>query len=755
MASQIDETVPAYGAPTTLSVRSNFGIAKTEITAIQALTVGGPFIPITGGTMRGPLLLNSDPSSPLHAATKDYVDTTVANEAIWRGIYHVAANFPVIDQPPPLNGYAWTCVTADPEVAESLTVNLAPIPAGTLIGNGDALRYSTSQGWVQISASSITIDIADARYVQYGGGTLSGFLTLVGAPTAPLHATTKAYVDVAVGNIAPSAAGAVQRVGDTMTGLLTLSGPPTNPSHAANKQYVDAADTLAVKLAGSVMTGLLTLSGSPSNPNHAATKQYVDTGDAAAVKLVGSVMTGLLALSGAPTAANHAATKAYVDNADALKANVFSPTFTGIPTAPTPVPGDNSTTLATTAYVKSQGFAPLASPAFTGIPTASTASPGNNTSQLATTAFVQSQIALKADIASPAFTGVPTAPTPTPGDNSNTLATTAHVKSQGFAPLTAPAFTGIPTAPTASPANNTAQLATTAFVQSQGYATTGYVQGQGYATTGYVQAQGYATTAQLGGYLPLNGGSMSGGITATGGFVSTGGAFHNQGPNAMYAFFARDTNLQWGWYALGTTARFWNPGYSDVLTIDYTGGGLTVSATFDPVKAVAPYGQYARMRSLVSGVRDWSFGTWNDGGWKVADETISSPRLIVDMAGSCYNTDGSWHAFSDARLKRDIGDYRRGLAEIVQLRPVEFYFNGKLDDGELHFGMIAQEVEAVMPELCGETSVSVPQLDDAGDVIVADPEIFKTVNPGRAIFALINAVKELAGRLDELEGRTA
>jgi hypothetical protein len=45
-----------------------------------------------------------------------------------------------------------------------------------------------------------------------------------------------------------------------------------------------------------------------------------------------------------------------------------SPAFTGTPTAPTPSPGDNSTKIATTAFVvTSEGaYAPLASPSFTG-----------------------------------------------------------------------------------------------------------------------------------------------------------------------------------------------------------------------------------------------------------------------------------------------------------------------------------------------------------------------------------------------------
>lgn len=45
-----------------------------------------------------------------------------------------------------------------------------------------------------------------------------------------------------------------------------------------------------------------------------------------------------------------------VNSALALKADLASPPFTGTPTAPTPLTADNSTTLATTAFVKAQGY---------------------------------------------------------------------------------------------------------------------------------------------------------------------------------------------------------------------------------------------------------------------------------------------------------------------------------------------------------------------------------------------------------------
>lgn len=96
-----------------------------------------------------------------------------------------------------------------------------------------------------------------------------------------------------------------------------------------------------------------------------------------------------------------------------LRAPLDSPTFTGIPLAPTPSTSDNSTKIATTAYVKGQSYlttttaastyAPLASPTFTGVPAAPTATNGTNTTQVATTAFVQN--ALSTFVTLPSQTG--------------------------------------------------------------------------------------------------------------------------------------------------------------------------------------------------------------------------------------------------------------------------------------------------------------------------------------------------------------
>jgi hypothetical protein len=68
-------------------------------------------------------------------------------------------------------------------------------------------------------------------------------------------------------------------------------------------------------------------------------------------------------------------------------------TLSGGGTSTTPLTADNSTAIATTAFVKAQNYAPLASPSLTGTPLAPTAATDTNTTQIATTAFVVAQIA--------------------------------------------------------------------------------------------------------------------------------------------------------------------------------------------------------------------------------------------------------------------------------------------------------------------------------------------------------------------------
>ncbi|ENQ9434520.1 phage tail protein [Escherichia coli] len=109
-------------------------------------------------------------------------------------------------------------------------------------------------------------------------------------------------------------------------------------------------------------------------------------------------------------------------------------------------------------------YAPKASPTFTGTPKAPTPAAGNNTTQVATTAFVQA--ALTALINGAPATLDTLKEIATAINNDPKFSTTINNALALKAPLSSPALTGTPTAPTAAQSVNNTQIATTAFVKS-------------------------------------------------------------------------------------------------------------------------------------------------------------------------------------------------------------------------------------------------------------------------------------------------
>jgi hypothetical protein len=108
-----------------------------------------------------------------------------------------------------------------------------------------------------------------------------------------------------------------------------------------------------------------------------------------------------------------------------------------------------------------------------------------------------------------------------------------------------------------------------------------------------------------------------------------------------------------------------------------------------------------------------------------------------DVSGT-YNVTGSWGFISDATVKQDIEPYERGLDAIMRLEPVSYTYRAGApvyNGGVRQYGLVAQEVGNVIPEMVGE-------LDG-----------LKTLTPGHLHYISINAIKELAGRIEALEKR--
>jgi hypothetical protein len=73
------------------------------------------------------------------------------------------------------------------------------------------------------------------------------------------------------------------------------------------------------------------------------------------------------------------------------------------------------------------------------------------------------------------------------------------------------------------------------------------------------------------------------------------------------------------------------------------------------------------------------------------------------------------------------------------LRPVSFkYASGPFAGDEVRYGLIAQDVQTVVPEMVSEVDF--------------DGERFLGVQPGMLTWVLLNGCRELAARIEALEG---
>ncbi len=105
--------------------------------------------------------------------------------------------------------------------------------------------------------------------------------------------------------------------------------------------------------------------------------------------------------------------------------------------------------------------------------------------------------------------------------------------------------------------------------------------------------------------------------------------------------------------------------------------------------------------------------------------------------GDTWCSSNSW-AGSDIRLKKNIGNFNNALSKVNELRGVTFEwrkneFPEKGFNSEQQIGMIAQEVEKVLPELVKE-----------------GPGGYKSIDYSKMSAVLVEAIKEQQKQIDEL-----
>ena len=114
----------------------------------------------------------------------------------------------------------------------------------------------------------------------------------------------------------------------------------------------------------------------------------------------------------------------------------------------------------------------------------------------------------------------------------------------------------------------------------------------------------------------------------------------------------------------------------------------------------------------------------------------TTPTTKLYVAGSTWSTTG-WSS-SDLRWKKDISDIENATTTLKKLRAVGYYWRSKefdqigFDDKQ-HFGVIAQEVEKMIPEL-----------------VNTNHDGFKSVDYNSFIGLLIKAIQEKDTEIEEL-----
>ena len=118
----------------------------------------------------------------------------------------------------------------------------------------------------------------------------------------------------------------------------------------------------------------------------------------------------------------------------------------------------------------------------------------------------------------------------------------------------------------------------------------------------------------------------------------------------------------------------------------------------------------------------------NDGGSTITALTLDMSAAGAATFNSSITAGGDVTAFSDMRIKHDIETIEGALAKVSDMRGVYF----KRNNGEAGTGVIAQEIENILPE------------------VVKDGE-YKSVAYGNMVGILIEAIKELKAEVEKLK----
>ena len=238
----------------------------------------------------------------------------------------------------------------------------------------------------------------------------------------------------------------------------------------------------------------------------------------------------------------------------------------------------------------------------------------------------------------------------------------------------------------------------------------------------------------------------AGAVTSSGGVSATTGTFSST------LGVTGNVTLSGTGNSVGTiTSGVWNAG-----AVTSSGGVSATTGTWSGLQTVGgvdgdAYGFY----SLTDDSLRWAVGTGATGLFNIIQKgnnwVSQGTRVTINRNGTqtwapygagtaTFDASANITSVSDARYKDRITPLSYGLAEVLQLWPVQHGYNevSGLERDHLYGGFVAQDVQTVMPLAVG--------MDQRGYLTLSDRPI---------LGAVVNGMQELAARVAALETRCA
>jgi hypothetical protein len=237
---------------------------------------------------------------------------------------------------------------------------------------------------------------------------------------------------------------------------------------------------------------------------------------------------------------------------------------------------------------------------------------------------------------------------------------------------------------------------------------------------------GVLSIFQGGNWIPVGGGAASGATAPTA--PKAGDLWVNSTDDKLHVYSGGT------WHTIGDTSAYL-PLAGGIITGNLEVRGVTTCKAENAVgDAILLNGRtsdgYARIGSRGTGPGACFIGFYADGKIDFGSVTPSAINLTINANGSVVARDNIT-AYSDAKLKTNVRTIDDALSLVENMRGVFF---DRVDNGKAGVGVIAQEMQKILPEVV-----------EQGETL--------SVAYGNLVGVLIEAVKELSARVAILEAR--